>query len=117
MSASIEAKHLIRAGIAILCAWLLAYAVMLFAFYDYLPRRAGMPLFLFSASCIFPYDHFILSEIAKSVLTFTHFMISIVLFTFFGRRLPARWALPVALLTIPVLAFIGSGTLRLIGFP
>jgi hypothetical protein len=117
MSATIEAKPLIRAGIAILGAWLLTIAVMLVAFYDYLPRQAGMTVFRFSASCVFPYDHFTLSENTKTVLTITHWTASITLFTFFGRHLPARWAFAVALLIIPLLAFVGLGALRVIGFP
>ncbi|NOS72002.1 MAG: hypothetical protein HOP33_19000 [Verrucomicrobia bacterium] len=115
MSASFQTKHLIRAGVAILSAWLVVFAVMFVAFYDYLPRKTGTAVFLASSSCVFPYETFILSESTKMVLTIAHWTLSIVAFTIAGSRLPMRWALGVALLSIPLLAVLGRAVLHVIG--
>jgi hypothetical protein len=114
---SAEAKALIQAGIAIIFAWLVAFAVMFIAFSGYLPKGVGAEVFRFSGACVFPYSGFIISESADSILTMSHWILSIVLFTLFGSRLPTRWVFIVALATIPLAAFLGSTALRLIGFP
>ena len=117
MTESGQTKQLIQAGMAIIFAWLVVFAVMIVAFYGYLPQRVGMGVFRFSAACVFPYSGFIISESAESILTMSHWMLSIVLFTLFGSRLPTRSVFVVALATIPLAAFLGSTALRLIGIP
>jgi hypothetical protein len=116
MSATFQITHLIRAGIAILVAWSLVFAVMFGAFYGYLPRQIETSVFLFSSGCVFPYEPSALSETAKMVLTISHWVLSILVFTFAGRRLPARWVFVIALITVPLLAMLSRAVVHLIGF-
>jgi hypothetical protein len=112
-----QTKHLIRAGLAITLAWFVTFAVMFIAFYGHLPKAAGMTVFLFSASCVFPYNTFILPERAKEILTISHWVLSILLFTFSGKRLRLGWAFLAAIVVIPLLALFARVALQLIGFP
>jgi hypothetical protein len=115
MSAALNPKHLIRAGAAILFAWLLVSAVMLVAFQGYLPRRFGMPTFMATSACVFPYEASSLSETTRMVLTIGHWTLSIVVFTFAGSRLRWQWAFVAALLSVALLAILARVVLHLLG--
>jgi hypothetical protein len=115
MNASLQLKAAFRAGALFLGCWLLVLGVALIAYHGFLPHRIEKPVFLLSSGCIFPYEGSGFPEIWRGVLTVAHWVLSIVIFAYLGRRLPARWVVLVALVTIPTLAFLASAVCTVAG--
>jgi hypothetical protein len=126
MEQNVKTTRPLRAGVVFILCFLstFLFPLLAFAVHGFLPRRVVNFLFFFPAA-VLPYVSFVTGSAWKSPLLFTpttgwtlnmlQWILVAAAFAWFGRRLKVRYIIPLAFVTIILVAIVVPLSFALLG--